>query len=58
MEEPVSWLHRDWQNKQFGYAEDPEIEKRIEEVSAEIEANKLDEGSDPKPSKKPGKTRL
>ena len=45
-------------DKQFGYAEDPEIEKRIEEVSAEIEANKLDEGSDPKPSKRPRKTRL
>lgn len=45
-------------DKQFGYAEDPEIEKRIEKVSAEIAAKKLEEKSDTKPSKRPRKTRL
>lgn len=45
-------------DKQYGYAEDPEIEKRIEEVSATMNTNASKDESDYKPSKRPRKTRL
>ncbi len=45
-------------DKQFGYAEDPDTEKRIEDLTAEILANNPEDDSDTKPSKRPRKTRL
>ena len=45
-------------DKQYGYAEDPEIEKRIEEVSATMNTNASKDESDYKPSKRPRKALL
>ena len=46
------------EEKQYGYAEDPELENRIKDISAEISAGASDDNLSSKASKRPRKTRL
>ena len=61
-EEYEEWksLYPDYidEEKQYGYAEDPELENRIKDISAEISAGASDDNLSSKASKRPRKTRL